>query len=218
MPVKNPSEISQIFDAISYSKGASVIRMLVHYLGEDTFKTGIRNYLQKHKYGNAATTDLWKALSDASGKPVQEMMAGWTGEMGYPVLTVAEAGANQISLKQNRYLNTGDVAADEDKFLWYVPLAVVGSNNDLLKGREGKASYTGNFFKMNGGQHGFYRVNYSPALLEKIREALGKPKALTSADRIGVISDAFALASAGYSKTSSALSLVSSYNLDDGYM
>lgn len=55
VPVKNPEEISQIFDAISYSKGASVIRMLVAYLGEDVFKHGIQAYLKKHMYGNAAT-------------------------------------------------------------------------------------------------------------------------------------------------------------------
>ena len=82
VPVRNPSEISQIFDAISYSKGASVIRMLVHYLGEDTFKKGIQAYLQKHKYGNASTADLWKSLSEASGKPVHEMMSSWTEHIG----------------------------------------------------------------------------------------------------------------------------------------
>jgi aminopeptidase 2 len=82
VPVRNPSEISQIFDAISYSKGASVIRMLVNYLGEDTFKKGIQEYLKLHKYGNASTADLWTSLADASGKPVHDMMSSWTEHVG----------------------------------------------------------------------------------------------------------------------------------------
>jgi aminopeptidase N len=63
VPVKNPSEIIQIFDAISYSKGASLIRMLVKFLGEDIFQNGMRSYLNKYKYQNAKTSDLWASLS-----------------------------------------------------------------------------------------------------------------------------------------------------------
>ncbi len=79
------AEIHQIFDAISYSKGACVIRMLVAHLGEDKFQQGIRNYLKKFKYRNADTKDLWDALSGASGKPVAEVMHSWTRKMGVRV-------------------------------------------------------------------------------------------------------------------------------------
>ena len=63
--VHHPREIDEIFDAISYQKGASVIRMLHEYLGEADFKKGLHDYLTKHSYGNAATADLWEALEQA---------------------------------------------------------------------------------------------------------------------------------------------------------
>jgi aminopeptidase 2 len=78
VPVKRADEINQIFDAISYSKGSSVIRMISKYVGEETFMEGIRRYLKKHAYGNTQTGDLWAALADASGKDVGKVMDIWT--------------------------------------------------------------------------------------------------------------------------------------------
>lgn len=78
VPVKKADEINQIFDAISYSKGSCVLRMISTYLGEDTFLEGVRRYLKKHAYGNTQTGDLWASLAEASGKQVEEVMASWT--------------------------------------------------------------------------------------------------------------------------------------------
>jgi aminopeptidase 2 len=80
--VNNPSEIHQIFDSISYEKGASAIRMLSSWLGEELFLKGIRVYLNTHKFGNAAMTDLWQALSDVSHRNVSEFMNAWTQQVG----------------------------------------------------------------------------------------------------------------------------------------
>ena len=67
--VNNPSEIGQLFDAISYSKGASILRMLEHFLGSEPFRQGLHLYLSSHEYGNAQTEDLWSALGEISGQP-----------------------------------------------------------------------------------------------------------------------------------------------------
>lgn len=72
--VHRPEEINEIFDSISYSKGSSVLRMLFCYLGEELFQKGIHEYLEKYKYSNARTEDLWKSLEEGSGKPVSEFM------------------------------------------------------------------------------------------------------------------------------------------------
>ena len=56
--VKEPAEIGQLFDAISYSKGGSILRMLERFLGEDIFREGLRNYIAQHQYQNAVTRDL----------------------------------------------------------------------------------------------------------------------------------------------------------------
>ncbi len=68
--VCDPAEIDEAFDAISYSKGASIIRMLVAFLGEDAFRRGLHLYLTRYQYGNATTEDLWQALTEASGQDV----------------------------------------------------------------------------------------------------------------------------------------------------
>lgn len=78
VPVKRADEINQIFDAISYSKGSSLLKMISRWLGEDVFIKGVSNYLKKHKWGNTQTLDLWKALSEASGKDVVKVMDIWT--------------------------------------------------------------------------------------------------------------------------------------------
>lgn len=59
-----------------------MVHMLVAFLGESTFQAGLRLYLRRHKWGNAATGQLWAALEEASGKPVGSMMSSWTGQTG----------------------------------------------------------------------------------------------------------------------------------------
>ena len=81
--------MSQLFDAISYSKGGSVLRMLEHFLTPSVFRIGLNTYLTRHSYQNARTTDLWTALEESSGQPVNSIMSSWTGQTGYPVLDVA---------------------------------------------------------------------------------------------------------------------------------
>ncbi|SNQ48782.1 Aminopeptidase N [Frankia canadensis] len=61
------------FDGISYAKGASVLRQLVAWVGEDAFRTGLRAYFAAHAYANASLADLLAALSEASGRD----LAGW---------------------------------------------------------------------------------------------------------------------------------------------
>ncbi len=81
VPVNDPSEIDEIFDEISYDKGASIIRMLYNYIGEDDFRKGMHLYLTKYQYDNACTNDLWAALGEASGKPIEAVMGTWTRQM-----------------------------------------------------------------------------------------------------------------------------------------
>src|SRR3989338_4959221 len=74
IPVHHPDEIGEIFDEVSYAKGASVIRMLASYLGEKDFRAGLHHYLKKHSYKNTETLHLWQAFEKVSGKPVAKMM------------------------------------------------------------------------------------------------------------------------------------------------
>ncbi|KAK5134292.1 hypothetical protein LTR08_006721 [Meristemomyces frigidus] len=223
VPVKRADEINQIFDAISYSKGSCVIRMVSKYLGEDVFMEGIRRYLKKHAYGNTTTGDLWAALSDASGKDVERVADIWTKNVGFPVVTVSEEPKDKaIHVKQNRFLRTADVKPEEDEVLYPVFLGLRtkdGVKEDLtLNDREASFKVPDmDFFKLNADHSGIYRTNYTPERLQKLGEN-AKQGLLTVEDRAGMIADAGALTAAGYQKTSGLLSLVKSFDTEPDFV
>ncbi|KAF2178505.1 hypothetical protein K469DRAFT_695310 [Zopfia rhizophila CBS 207.26] len=223
VPVKRADEINQIFDAISYSKGSCVLRMISKYLGEDTFMEGIRRYLKKHAYGNTQTGDLWAALSDVSGKDVEKVMDIWTKRVGFPVVTVTEdPSANSIHVKQNRFLRTADVKPEEDQTLFPVFLGLrtsEGVDEELaLLSREADFKIKDmDFFKLNADHSGLYRTSYSPERLRKLGVA-AKNGLLTVEDRAGMIADAGALAASGYQKTSGILSLLDSFKSEPAFV
>lgn len=221
VPVKRVAEINQIFDSISYAKGSSILRMVSKYLGEDVFIKGVRAYLAKHAFSNTQTTDLWAALSEASGKNVEEAMATWTKKIGYPVITVTEDG-NKIHLKQNRYLKTADVKPEEDETLWQIFVGLKtkdGVNEDIMfNTREHTLTLDDpSFFKINADSAAVYRTNYSPERLKKLGEA-AKSGLLSVEDRAGILGDAGALATSGYQKTSALLDLVSGFKDEESYV
>ncbi len=214
VPVRDALDVNQIFDAISYLKGCSSIRMLANHLGVKTFLKGVSNYLKAHAYGNAKTKALWDALSEASGKNVNEIMGPWISKIGHPVVTVAEE-PGQITVKQSRFLSTGDVKPEEDTTTWWLPLAIEGK-----KGHQGIAELSmatkeetirdvdTEFYKINSGATGFYRVNYPPARLVKLGSQLDK---LSIADRIAIIGSATEMAFSGQGTTAALLSFLQGF-------
>ena len=66
-PVATPADAEDMFDVLTYEKGAAVVRMLEQYLSPEAFRDGVRLYLRRHAYANTATTDLWDALEEVSG-------------------------------------------------------------------------------------------------------------------------------------------------------
>ncbi|GMK57699.1 hypothetical protein CspeluHIS016_0405330 [Cutaneotrichosporon spelunceum] len=206
------NKIATIFDAISYSKGASVLRMLMSVVGEVKFFQGVSAYLNKHLYGNAEMQDLWDGISSAVGKDIGEMMNAWTMRVGFPVVRVEELGNGKIKLSQSRFLSTGDLRSDEDETTWWVPLEIKSVGKDgsqvdhsaVLSARSAEYTVRSDTFKLNAETVGVYRVAYTPERLGK----LGLQAAsFSAADRLGLISDASALAQAGYTSTSGALVL-----------
>ncbi|SJX60857.1 probable AAP1-alanine/arginine aminopeptidase [Sporisorium reilianum f. sp. reilianum] len=223
--------INQVFDAISYSKGASVLRMLSNMIGEDVFLKGVSIYLKKHLYSNAVTKDLWNGISESSGRDIASIMANWVLKQGFPVLTVTE-DADGLRIKQNRFLSTGDPTPEEDETLWYVPLMIktVGADGKVSVDRDAflnserevkipLANAKDATYKLNAETIGVYRVAYSPERLAKLGEEAARPNsAFSLEDRVGLVTDAFTLASAGYGKTSGGLSLAKALRNDPTYL
>ena len=230
--VRDPAEIGQLFDAISYSKGGSILRMLEHYLGEDAFRDGLRLYISRHQYGNARTRDLWNALGEASGQPVAEIMDTWTSQTGYPALDVSvERGGGdaapssiEVSVRQSRFLYD-DILGEsgEDDTLWKAPVTARTASDAeprraLMESREASISLqpapfgsADEWIKINPGQAGFYRVNYPADELERLKAPI-RALTLPAQDRLGLQSDAYALAKAGRIPATAFLSLAEAYS------
>lgn len=115
VPLKSVAELTQTSNAITYSKGACVIRMLVQWLGEDVFFKGLKSYLHENSYSNATTNDLWFALG---GKAIVDIMQKWTQQQGFPVVLVTEKdncqGDKVIEIEQRRFLHLKNVPDSEN--------------------------------------------------------------------------------------------------------
>lgn len=225
VPVKDALDVDQIFDRISYDKGSSVIRMLATHLGQDTFLKGVSKYLKDHSYGNATTTDLWTALSEASSLDINTLMDPWIRKIGFPVLTVTEEFAGelgQLALKQSRYLSSGDVKVEDDTTTWWLPLGFSASDAtqqatpmSLTKKEDIIRNVDDLYYKLNTDNAGFYRTNYPPARLSKLGLHAHH---LTLSDKIGLVGDAGALAFSGNAATPGLLALVEGLSQETDYL
>jgi puromycin-sensitive aminopeptidase len=226
--VKNPAEVSQLFDAISYSKGASVIRMLEQFLSPETFRQGLHRYLSANQYQNARTEDLWAALEVTSQQPVTSMMNTWTGQMGYPVLGV-EAHQTQDHLElifsQERFVYDqllGEEAPEPT--IWQVPARVAYSGASdpaslVMDLRQEQLRLNVHleeeqWYKVNPHQTGFFRVNYPARDWERLVPAI-RSLELPATDRLGIQNDAYALSRAGLLPVTQFLSLARAYENED---
>jgi tricorn protease interacting factor F2/3 len=184
VPVNTPDEIEQIFDAISYGKGAHVLQMIEAYVGQEAFREGVRRYLSAHAYSNATGTDLWTALEYASGKKVKMIMSRWVQQPGFPVLTVSLRDG-KLSLKQERFL----VSGHSEKVKWPIPVilevngrrkSVLMETDELTVEADGLKS-----LRVNPDRTGFYSVHYVG--LDKIIWDSG----LSQYDKWGIVFDSF---------------------------
>lgn len=217
--VHHPDEIGEIFDEVSYSKGASVIRMLADYLGEKDFRDGLRYYLKKHSYKNTETVHLWEAFTKVSKKPVARIMREWTGKGGYPVVE-ARIQKGKLLLSQKRFF-ASPISARKviDKTIWQTPIILGTEKSEqklLLSSKQTTITTSQDWVKINMGESGFFRTAYQKELLEQLREPVMN-KILPPRDRLGIIRDLFALSEAGVIPTTDALEFLSAYKNEDNY-
>ncbi|KAF9562157.1 leucyl aminopeptidase [Agrocybe pediades] len=211
------NHINQIFDALSYSKAASVLRMLSYYVGEEKFLKGVSLYLKKKLFANSVTHDLWEGISTSTGLDITQLMENWITKVGFPVLRVTENNKG-ITVRQDRFLETGPAKPEDNQVIWNVPLSIVSSKDGerfvdrtaILQEREKSFKLdTSVPFKLNAGTNGVYRVLYTPERLASIAQEAAKDNSIfTLEDRMGLVYDSMALARAGLAKVSSALTLV----------
>ncbi|XP_018649175.1 cytosol alanyl aminopeptidase (M01 family) [Schistosoma mansoni] len=216
--VSNPNEINEIFDTISYCKGASLINMLHGYLGGSMFRSGLSFYLRKYAYANAVTDDLWFAFASSCGMDVGSLMRPWTLNIGFPVLSVLLVSVNntslEVQLSQDQYKLQSKCTRDAK--LWPVPISLTCSSKDrkhsfvfkhVLRTTSELVDIplawitTTNpddyVIRANADATGFYHVRYDSKQMNNLVDDM-KLGGWSTSSRFVFINDGFALAKAGY--------------------
>jgi tricorn protease interacting factor F2/3 len=191
--VKNVHDATHIFDAISYNKGASVLRMLESYVGEEAFRRGVSDYLRRFSFSNASGEDLWQALARASKLPVSKVAREWLTRPGYPVVQVRTTKGG-VNLTQRPFRLSGRAPPG----LWPIPVTIRADSRNVAvfldrKRARVKAS-AGSELLVNAGRMGFYAVLYDKAGYERLAAAF---PTLDPKDRAGLMNDLFLFLEAG---------------------
>jgi aminopeptidase N len=205
--VETPAEIDEAFDAIAYEKGASVLRMIENYLGPDTFRRGINAYLQAHAYGNATSQDFWRAMTVASGKPVDKILPSFVNQPGAPLLDVTLNCANnrsQVTIAQQRFFLDSALLRASPTARWQVPVCLKaagasGISCDVVAQERQTLFAGGNscvpWVFANAGAQGYYRTAYGPDAVRAIAPRI--EEGLTAPERLTMSGDEWALVRAG---------------------
>src|SRR2546426_187564 len=212
--VSDPAEIEELFDEISYGKGASILRMIEAYIGPDNFQKGVANYLQQFRYSNAAGRDFWTRLQQASGTEVNRIMEAWISKAGYPIVTVSLSNA-KLKLEQERFLLAGGI----EKQTWPIPvtMTVDGKTQRFLFDKEKSEitlASTPKSLKLNTDQTGFYLVYYQG---KDLQDRLWSSK-LSTLDKWGLASDAKQFLFSGKTPFKEYLALVERYQNEQEYL
>ena len=205
-------QASQAFDGITYQKGEAVIRMLEAYVGADTWRTAVRNYMRKHAYGNTVSDDLWREVDAAAGKPVSAIAHDFTLQPGVPMITVGDAvcrnGNTRVTLTQTEFSKD---QPNKKPLSWKVPvIASTVGNGKLAKVvlKDGKAilNVPGcGALLVNAGQSGYYRTVYAPANTRALADSFAR---LAPIDQLGLLADSQSLGLAGTQNLADFLELV----------
>ncbi len=210
-------EIEQMFDGISYGKASDVLLMVENYLGPETFRKGVHNYLAAHEYANATAEDFWGAQTATSHKPVDKIMESLVAQPGEPILTFGEPAKGHVSVTQKRFFLSPSIQPDLAQ-KWTVPVcfkSADGRNCGLLDPSSStlKVPKVGLFFANAAGK-GYYRSAYPPSVYAAL--VAGVESSLTPAERISLVGDEWAQVRANKASIGAYLDLVAAVKADPG--
>ena len=223
-PVVQPAEtidqVEEIGDALTYDKGAAVIRMLESYVGQDAWRQGVRAYLHRYAYGNSTRDGLWREIEAASRRPVAMIAHDFIEQDGVPTvgvdIMVGQEPGSAVLLTQERF--GADRRAPLDH-AWRIPVVArpaAGGPVSRAIVRAGPLvqalhSASPGPLVVNAGQVGYYRTLYAPSALKPLADRMPR---LDPADQFGLIADAWALGEAGDEPASNVLMLADRLPVD----
>lgn len=210
-----PDEINQMFDGIAYGKASAVLQSVENYLGAETFRKGVHNYLAAHLYGNATAEDFWGAQTANSHKPVDKIMESRVSQAGVPLLTFGTPANGKVSVSQKRIFVSPSIHSDRDE-KWTLPVcfkAGKGQNCQVLTPADSTLTVpTGGIFFANAGGNGYYRTAYPAAEYKNL--VANVETSLTPAERISLVGDEWAQVRANQATAGDYLNLVSAVKAD----
>ena len=189
-----PDQINQMFDGIAYGKASVVLLTVENYLGPETFRQGVHNYLAAHLYSNATAEDFWNAQTAVSHKPVDKIMDSLVAQPGAPLITFGQPANGQVSAQQKRFFLSPSVSPDP-KQKWTLPVCFKSENGaqdcQLLTPTTSMLKVpAAPLFFANAGGKGYYRSAYTPADYAAL--VAGIETRLTPPERISLIGDEWA--------------------------
>jgi aminopeptidase N len=210
MNVNHPDEIDTLFDsAIVYAKGARLLQMLYHYIGEKAFRAGLKEYFRVHAYKNTSAHDLWLAFKNVSNKEIESFMNKWISQPGFPVLHVSQYD-NKILLSQNRLANKLNIPSGT---LWPIPLNSNDKNMpELLETRSLTIEYPNEKqpLRFNVGNYAHFITHYDSNLVKMIIEQLDTGN-LNPIDRLQLLNEQHILANIGIISNAELIPLLNSF-------
>ncbi|HIE65006.1 MAG: M1 family metallopeptidase [Nitrospira sp.] len=205
--VASSAQIEEMFDALTYEKGAACLRMVEQFLGEETFREGIRQYIKQYQYKNAPAEALWKALESASGQPVSAIATDWFTRPGFPLVTVkaGDGDLRELILTQKRFHASGQEEGNEGS-RWTIPFSLKYEDSDgthvhrlLISDETTRCRLPGEsevrWVFGNAGESAYLRTDYDSRLRDKLQPVIAAQ--LTPSERIGILNHNWALSKNG---------------------
>jgi len=212
-----PSDINQMFDGISYGKASDVLLTVENYLGEETFRQGVHNYLAAHTYANATAEDFWGAQTATSHKPVDKIMESLVAQPGEPILSFGDPADGAVAVEQKRFYLSPSIVPDPAQ-KWTLPVCfktAEGKDCQLLTPADSTLKApTGGFFFANAAGKGYYRRAYPPSVYAVLVAQV--ETGLTPAERISLIGNEWAQARANKTPIGTYLDLAAAVRADHG--
>ncbi|WP_158748646.1 M1 family metallopeptidase [Acidobacterium sp. S8] len=189
-----PDQINQMFDGISYGKAGAVLLMVENYLGEETFRKGVHNYLAAHMYGNATAEDFWGAQTATSHKPVDKIMESFVAQPGVPILTFGNPQGSSVSVNQQRFFLSPSAKSPTAQS-WTLPVCMKTSESkgecEVISSAQQSLKYPqAPFFFANAEGKGYYRSTYPADVYAKIVNKV--ETGLIAEERISLLGDVWA--------------------------
>jgi aminopeptidase N/puromycin-sensitive aminopeptidase len=211
-----PDEINQMFDGISYGKAGAVLGTVENYLGEETFRQGVHNYLVAHLYANATAEDFWGAQTDASHKPVDKIMESLVAQPGAPLLTFGEPANGRVAVAQKRFFLSPSIQPDPAQ-KWTLPVCfktVSGQDCQLLTPTNTYLEAPAGSAFANAGGKGYYRTAYPLSVYAAL--VVRVETGLSPTERISLIGDEWAQVRANKASIGDYLDLAAAVKADPG--